>query len=171
LPQDQQLFGGTVAENIARMGDAYSKVAEVVDAAKRAGAHEMILRLPKGYDTDIGVGGRKLSGGQRQLIALARALFGRPRFVVLDEPNTFLDGQSELALLGAIRALRAEGATVVIVSHKPSVLQDADKILVLGQGKQLMFGPKEEIMRRLGHVSGVVTPTGETHLLGNSAAA
>lgn len=171
LPQDQQLFGGTVAENIARMGDAYNKVAEVVDAAKRAGAHEMILRLPKGYDTDIGVGGRKLSGGQRQLIALARALFGRPRFVVLDEPNTYLDGQSELTLLAAIRNLRAEGATVVIVSHKPSVLQDADKILVLGQGKQLMFGPKEEIMRRLGHVSGVVAPTGETHLLGNSAAA
>ncbi len=171
LPQDQQLFGGTVAENIARMGDAYSKVAEVVDAAKRAGAHEMILRLPKGYDTDIGVGGRKLSGGQRQLIALARALFGRPRFVVMDEPNTYLDGQSELSLLAAIRNLRAEGATVVIVSHKPSVLQDADKILVLGQGKQLMFGPKEEIMRRLGHVSGVMAPPGENHLLGNSAAA
>ncbi len=171
LPQDQQLFAGTVAENIARMGDAFGKVEEVVDAAKRAGAHEMILRLPKGYDTDIGVAGNKLSGGQRQLIALARALFERPRFVVLDEPNTFLDGQSELTLLAAIRTLKAENVTLVIVSHKPSILQDADKILVLGQGKQLMFGPREEIMRRLGHVSGVVAPTGETHLVGSGVAA
>jgi PrtD family type I secretion system ABC transporter len=171
LPQDQQLFAGTVAENIARMGDAFSKVEEVVDAARRAGAHEMILRLPKGYDTDIGVGGGKLSGGQRQLVALARALFGRPRFVVLDEPNTFLDGQSELTLLAAIRTLKEEGATVVIVSHKPSILQDADKVLVLGQGKQLMFGPRDEVMRRLGHVSGVVAPTGETHLVGSGVAA
>lgn len=171
LPQEQQLFPGSVAENIARMGDAYSKVAEVVQAAKRAGAHDMILRLSKGYDTEIGVAGNKLSGGQRQLIAFARALFGRPRFIVLDEPNTFLDGQSELVLLATVRDLKAEGATVVIVSHKPSLLQDADKILVLGQGKQLMFGPREEIMRRLGHVSGVVAPASEPPALGSGIAA
>jgi len=171
LPQEQQLFSGTVAENIARMGDANSKVAEVVDAAKRAGAHEMILRLPKGYDTEIGPTGGKLSGGQRQLIALARALCGRPKFIVLDEPNTYLDGQSELMLLAALRTLKAEGVTVVIVSHKPSLLQDADKILVLGQGKQVMFGPREEVMRKLGHVSGVVAPTNDIHAIASGIAA
>jgi PrtD family type I secretion system ABC transporter len=161
LPQDQQLFAGTVAENIARMGDAYKQVEAVVEAAKRAGIHDMILRLPKGYDTQIGIGGAVLSGGQRQLIGLARALFGRPRFVVLDEPNSSLDGQSELILLDMIRGLKADGVTVVIIAHKPSILQDMDKLLVLGQSKQLMFGPREEIMRRLDSPGGVVTSVGE----------
>jgi PrtD family type I secretion system ABC transporter len=160
LPQDQQLFAGTVAENIARMGDAYKQVEAVVEAARRAGAHDMILRLPKGYDTQIGVGGAVLSGGQRQLVGLARALFGRPRLVVLDEPNLNLDGQSELILLEAIRSLKADGVTVVIIAHKPSILQDMDKLLVLGQGKQLMFGPREEILRRLESPGGVVASVG-----------
>lgn len=155
LPQDQQLFAGSVAENIARLGDAYDQVEAVVDAAQRAGIHEMILSLPKGYDTQIGSGGALLSGGQRQLIALARALFGRPRFVVLDEPNSNLDGQSELLLMEVLRNLKAEGVTVVIIAHKPSILQDMDKLLVLGQGRQLMFGPREEILGRLGHTSSV----------------
>lgn len=160
LPQDQQLFAGTVAENIARMGEAYSQVEPVVEAAQRTGIHEMILGLPKGYDTEIGSGGALLSGGQRQLIALARALFGRPQFVVLDEPNSNLDGQSELLLMEVLRNLKAEGVTVVIIAHKPSILQDVDKLLVLGQGKQLMFGPREEILGRLGHTSGSVAVPG-----------
>jgi PrtD family type I secretion system ABC transporter len=158
LPQDQQLFAGTVAENIARMGDAHSQVEPVVEAAQRAGIHELILGLPKGYDTEIGPGGTLLSGGQRQLIALARALFGKPRFVVLDEPNSNLDGQSELLLMEVLRNLKAEGVTAVIIAHKPSLLQDMDKLLVLGQGKQLMFGPREEILGRLGHASTHVVP-------------
>jgi PrtD family type I secretion system ABC transporter len=153
LPQELQLFKGTVAENIARMGDAYQCVEAVVEAAKRARVHDMIVRLPKGYDTEIGEGGRILSGGQKRQIGLARALFGRPSFVVLDEPNSNLDGRSELVLLEVIRDMKAAGVTVVIIAHKPSILQDADQLLVLGQGKQLMFGPREEVMRRLGEVS------------------
>jgi PrtD family type I secretion system ABC transporter len=151
LPQDLQLFAGTVAENIARMGDAYSQVDQVVEAARRAGVHDMILSLPRGYDTEIGPAGALLSGGQRQLVALARALFGRPRLVVLDEPNSNLDGASELLLVEVMRKLKAEGVTVVIIAHKPSVLQDMDKLLVLGQGRQLMFGPRDEVFGRLGH--------------------
>ncbi|MGZ8216558.1 type I secretion system permease/ATPase [Methylomagnum sp.] len=161
LPQESQLFKGTVAENIARLGDAYSQVELVIEAAQRAGIHDMILRLPKGYDTDVGVGGAFLSGGQKQLIALARALFRRPQFVVLDEPNSNLDGQSELSLLEVIRDLKAEGVTVVVIAHKPSLLQDVDKMLVLGQGKQLMFGPREDIMKRLGHTGGVMAVPGK----------
>lgn len=161
LPQEPQLFSGSVAENIARLGDAYSQVEPVVEAAQRAGVHDMILRLPKGYDTEIGVGGSFLSGGQRQLIALARALFRRPQFVVMDEPNSNLDGQSELTLLEVIRDLKADGVTVVVIAHKPSLLQDVDKILVLGQGKQLMFGPREDIMKRLGQTGGMVAVPGK----------
>jgi PrtD family type I secretion system ABC transporter len=156
LPQDQQLFAGTVAENIARMGNAYEVVEQVIEAAKRAGAHEVILRMPQGYDTEIGIGGASLSGGQRQVIALARALFGRPRFVVLDEPNLNLDGQAESVLLDVIRTLKAEKTTAVIISHKPSILQDVDKLLVLGQSKQIMFGPRAEILKRLDASNGVV---------------
>lgn len=171
LPQDLQLFAGTVAENIARMGDPYAQADAVVEAAKFAGIHDMILRLPQGYDTVIGRGGAGLSGGQRQLVALARALFGNPRFVVMDEPNSNLDGQSELLLLAALRALKMQGVTTVMVTHKPSLLQDMDKILVLGQGKQLMFGPRDDIMRRLGHMSGVVAPPSESPALGSGVAA
>lgn len=159
LPQDQQLFNGSVAENIARMGDAYRQSEQVIEAAKRAGIHDMILRLPKGYDTEIGAGGSSLSGGQRQLIGLARALFGRPRFVVLDEPNSNLDGQSEMILLDVIRRLKADGVTLVIITHKPSLLQDVDKLLVLGQSRQIMCGPRPEVMKRLGYASGVVPAT------------
>ncbi len=153
LPQDLQLFRGTVAENIARMGDAYQSVEAVVEAAKRARIHDMIVRLPKGYDTEIGEGGRILSGGQRRMIGLARALYGRPRFLVLDEPNSNLDGRSEAVLLEVIRHLKADGVTVVIVAHKPSILQDADKMLVLSQGRTLLFGEREEVMKQLGDVS------------------
>jgi ABC-type protease/lipase transport system fused ATPase/permease subunit len=153
LPQDLQLFKGTVAENIARMGNAYGHVEAVVEAARRARIHDMIVRLPKGYDTDIGEGGKILSGGQRRLIGLARALFLNPRFLVLDEPNSNLDGRAEAVLLEVIRDLKADGVTIVIIAHKPSILQDADKMLVLNQGRTLMFGEREDIMKQLGEVS------------------
>lgn len=162
LPQEQQLFKGTVAENIARMGDAYRQAEAVVEAAKRVGIHDLILRLPQGYDTDIGIGGAVLSGGQRQLIGLARALFGGPRLVVLDEPNANLDGPSELLLLDLIRRLKADGVTLVIIAHKPSILQDVDKLLVLGNGKQLLFGPREAVLQRLEPPGGVVVAPAKT---------
>lgn len=161
LPQDQQLFSGTVAENIARMGDAYSQVDAVVHAARRAGIHDYIVRLPKGYDTEVGIGGSELSGGQRQLVGLARALFGDPAIVVMDEPNSNLDGQSEQILLDVIRNMKQAGITVVIVTHKPSILQDADKLLVLANSRQQMFGPRDEIMARLGSMNGMVSASGE----------
>ena len=147
LPQDVQLFAGTVGENIARLKDASAE--EILSAAKRARAHEMILRLPKGYDTEIGAGGATLSGGQRQRIGLARALFGAPKFVVLDEPNAHLDSEGEAALLGAMRDLREAGVTLVVVSHRPSLLTYVDKLLVLRDGHIDLLGPRAEIMARL----------------------
>ncbi len=150
LPQSVTLFPGTVAENIARMGDAKACSARIIEAAQRARIHEMILTLPNGYDTVIGDGGASLiSGGQRQVIALARALYGNPRLVVLDEPNANLDGQSELALIEIISNLKKEGITTVIITHKPSVIKDVDKLLVLRRGRQLMFGPNHEVLRAL----------------------
>ncbi|MGH8526263.1 MAG: ATP-binding cassette domain-containing protein, partial [Gammaproteobacteria bacterium] len=112
--------------------------------------HEMILKLPDGYDTVVGDGSASfISGGQRQVIALARALYGNPRLVVLDEPNANLDGQSELALIEIISNLKKEGVTTVIITHKPSVIKDVDKLLVLRRGRQLMFGPNHEVLRAL----------------------
>jgi PrtD family type I secretion system ABC transporter len=148
-PQDQQLFPGTVAENIARMEQAHVLVEEVVAAARRVGAHEIFLKMPKGYDTEVGVGGAFLSGGQRQLVALARACFGEPKLLVLDEPNTFLDGDAEAMLLEMVRQNREDGVTQVIISHKPSLFQDVDKILYLGESRQLLFGPRDEVFARL----------------------
>jgi PrtD family type I secretion system ABC transporter len=144
LPQDVQLFDGTVAENIARLGNASSET--IVAAAKRAHAHEMILQLPDGYDTVIGAGGVALSGGQRQRIALARALFGDPRLVVLDEPNANLDTEGEQTLLGAMRDLKLAGVTTIVISHRPSVLAEVDKLLVLSTGRVECFGPRAEVM-------------------------
>lgn len=147
LPQDVELFDGTVFANIARMGEATPE--EVYDAAKLAGCHEMILRLPNGYETQIGEGGIYLSGGQRQLVGLARAMFGRPKFVVLDEPNSNLDGDSEANLLRALERLKAQGTTVVLVSHRPTLVQGVDKILLLKDGAMEMFGPRVEVLKRL----------------------
>jgi len=149
MPQDVELFTGTVAENIARMGDALANADQIIEAAKLVGAHEFILRLPQGYDTDIGEAGRILSSGQRQLVGLARALFNNPKLVVLDEPNANLDGPSELAFMRMIRELKTRKVTLVIVSHKPSVLRDVDKLLVLEQGRQLRFGDRDEVMQGL----------------------
>lgn len=149
LPQDTALLPGTVAENIARMGDAAEQSDGIVDAARQAGAHEMVLRLPQGYETEVGEGGQALSGGQRQRIGLARALFGRPRVVVLDEPNANLDTEGEAALVAALKALRQQGATVVFVTHRPALLAQADMVLALSQGAVLAVGPRDEVLARL----------------------
>ncbi|MBP0463236.1 type I secretion system permease/ATPase [Roseomonas sp. PWR1] len=147
LPQDVELFDGTVIDNISRMAEAPAEA--VFDAAKLAGAHEMILRLPKGYETEIGEGGQHLSGGQRQQIGLARAMFGNPKLIVLDEPNSNLDGDSEAALLGALQDLRKRGTTVVLVSHRPVLVQGVEKVLLMRDGAVEMFGPRTEVLKKI----------------------
>ncbi|WP_353630840.1 type I secretion system permease/ATPase [Achromobacter xylosoxidans] len=151
VPQDVELFSGTVAENIARFpapdSDGEVLAQRVIDAARMAGAHDMILALPRGYDTPIGTGGQGLSGGQRQRIALARALYGRPRLVVLDEPNASLDDAGEQALLDALGRLREAGATVVLVTHRPKVLATTTHLLLLRDGQAQRFGATHEVLR------------------------
>jgi ATP-binding cassette subfamily C protein/ATP-binding cassette subfamily C exporter for protease/lipase/ATP-binding cassette subfamily C protein EexD len=147
LPQEVALFAGTVADNIARMADAPDEA--VIDAARRAGGHEMILRLPAGYATEIGPQGAVLSGGQRQWIGLARAMFGDPCLIVLDEPNASLDQAGEAALVEAIGRLKAHRTTVILVAHRPSLLVDVDKLLVMRDGAGVLFGPRDEILPRL----------------------
>jgi ATP-binding cassette subfamily C protein/ATP-binding cassette subfamily C protein EexD len=147
LPQDVELFDGTVFSNIARLADA--DPAAVYEAAKLAGCHEMILRLPNGYDTQIGDGGQHLSGGQRQLVGLARAMFGRPKLIVLDEPNSNLDGNAEARLIQALERLKEQDTTVVLVSHRSTLVQGVDKVLLLKDGTLEMFGPRVEVLKRL----------------------
>ena len=148
ISQTVELFDGTISENIARM-NVKPDADAVLRAAKAAGAHELILRLPNGYDTAIGEGGEALSGGQRQRIALARALYGDPFLVVLDEPNSNLDNDGELALRQAIANLKTRGAIVVLIAHRPSVLAVCDHILVLANGEQKDFGTRDEIMQKM----------------------
>jgi ATP-binding cassette subfamily C exporter for protease/lipase/ATP-binding cassette subfamily C protein EexD len=145
VPQDVELFDGSVADNIARLGTVDSEA--VVAAAKRANAHEMILTLPQGYDTPVDEQGLRLSPGQRQRVALARALYGDPRLVVLDEPNSNLDGAGEIALAQALSGLRAEGVTTVVITHRPSLIAHVDKILMLNEGRVQQFGPAAEVMK------------------------
>lgn len=147
LPQDVELFPGTIGENIARLGEVDS--AAVVAAARRAHVHELILRLPQGYDTRIGNGGYVLSGGQMQRIALARALYGDPCLVVLDEPNANLDAEGEMNLLKVLAELKAQKVTVVMVTHKPSLLGGLDKVLVMKEGQIESFGPCEQVLARI----------------------
>jgi ABC-type protease/lipase transport system fused ATPase/permease subunit len=147
LPQDVELFAGSVAANIARLGPV--DAAGVVEAAKLAHAHEMILRLPAGYDTQIGEAGAVLSGGQRQRIALARALYGAPRLVVLDEPNANLDADGEQALKAALDELRARGVTVIMVSHRPALMSNLTKLAVLKDGVLDAYGPAAALLARL----------------------
>src|SRR4051812_37386479 len=147
LPQDVELFDGPVFSNTARLADA--DPAAVYEAAKLAGCHEMILRLPNGYDTQIGDGGQHLSGGQRQLVGLARAMFGRPKLIVLDEPNSNLDGNAEARLIQALERLKEQDTTVVLVSHRSTLVQGVDKVLLLKDGTLEMFGPRVEVLKRL----------------------
>ena len=147
LPQDIELFEGTVSQNISRFNEVDST--KVVEAAKVAGVHEMILRLPDGYDTMIGVGGATLSGGQRQRVGFARAIYDNPVLVVLDEPNSNLDDQGEIALIRAIRILKERNITVVIITHRPSILQVTNKIAVIKQGMLELYGDSNEVMSRM----------------------
>lgn len=147
VPQDVELFDGSVADNIARLGEIDSEA--VIAAAKRANAHELILSLPEGYDTQVGEHGSRLSPGQRQRIALARALYGDPRLVILDEPNSNLDGAGEIALAQALSSLRSNGITTVVVTHRPSLIAHVDKILVLEAGRVQQFGPASEVMKAI----------------------
>ena len=145
LPQDVELFAGSVAQNVARLGEVDDE--RVVAAAKLAHAHEMILRLPSGYDTPIGETAHALSGGQRQRIALARALYNSPRLLILDEPNSNLDQTGERALRDAIVEAKKEGTTVVLIAHRPSIIQVVDKLLVLKDGAVEQFGPRTDIIK------------------------
>jgi ATP-binding cassette subfamily C exporter for protease/lipase len=147
LPQDIELFAGTVAENIARFGEVDAD--KVIAAAQLAGVHEMVLRLPKGYDTPIGEGGAGLSGGQQQRIGLARALYGQPALIVLDEPNSNLDDAGEAALIQAIRELKAMRRSVVLITHRMPILTISDKLLVLNEGAVQGFGPTQQILGAL----------------------
>jgi ATP-binding cassette, subfamily C, type I secretion system permease/ATPase len=147
VPQEVELFAGTVGENIARMGEIDDKA--VIAAAELAHAHEMIQRLPEGYDTQIGEGGVRLSAGQRQRIGLARALYGDPRLVVLDEPNANLDQAGESALATAIHDLKKRNVATIIVGHRPSTLAQAEKILLLREGRVELFGPRDAELQKL----------------------
>lgn len=147
LPQDVELFAGTVGENIARFGEVDSE--KVVVAAQRAGIHEMVLCLPQGYDTPLGDGGGGLVGGQKQRLGLARAMYGDPSLIVLDEPNSNLDETGEQALVEAITHLRRRGKTIVIISHRSSVLRTTTKLLLLVDGKAQLFGPTGEVLAKL----------------------
>jgi PrtD family type I secretion system ABC transporter len=148
LPQDVELFAGTIAQNIARFREADH--AEVIRAAELAGVHDMVQQMPNGYDTQIGEGGQSLSGGQRQRIGLARALFGEPAIVVLDEPNSNLDANGEASLLEAICHLKQRGTTVVFVTHKMNILSVADNVLLMERGAVSLYGERDEMLAKLG---------------------
>jgi ATP-binding cassette subfamily C exporter for protease/lipase len=147
LPQDIELFEGTIAENISRFNDIDSE--KVIEAATKAGVHEMVLRLPQGYDTLAGTDGASLSGGQRQRIGLARALYGNPVFIVLDEPNSNLDEAGEAALVSTLKQLKEQSKTVVVITHKLNVLSAVDKLLVLGEGALVAYGQRDKVIEFL----------------------
>jgi ATP-binding cassette subfamily C protein len=155
MPQEASLFSGSVKANIGRFrsfrdGDSAELDAQVIEAARQAGAHEMILQLPGGYACELAHGGRGLSAGQAQRIALARALFGAPNLVILDEPNAHLDTEGEAALLQTLAALKARGASVLIIAHRSGVLAALDKLMILREGKIELFGPREAVLQRVG---------------------
>lgn len=147
LPQDIELFGGTVADNIARFGEVDAE--KVIAAAKHAGVHDMILHFPQGYDTKLGDGGAGLSGGQKQRIALARAMYNDPSLLVLDEPNSNLDDVGEAALVEAINYLRSIGKTIVLITHRTSILGATTKLLLMRDGVAQAFGPRDQVIAAL----------------------
>ncbi|WP_322995925.1 type I secretion system permease/ATPase [Castellaniella sp.] len=147
LPQDIELFEGSVAENIARFATPDSN--KVIAAAQQAGVHDMILRLPQGYDTQMGMNGSSLSGGQRQRVALARAIYGNPALIVLDEPNSNLDEAGEASLVQTLRVLKAQGSTVIVITHRTNVLSAVDKLLVMRDGVVMMYGAREDVLKGL----------------------
>jgi len=147
LPQTVELFDGTVAENVARFGDI--DLVEVARVIAQVGLDDTIAALPFGLDTRIGEDGAILSGGQRQRVALARALYGAPKLLVLDEPNSSLDEAGELALMQTLGQLKAQGATVILITHRASVLPAADKVLMLKDGTVAAFGPRDEVLAAL----------------------
>lgn len=162
LPQDVELFAGSARDNIARFRPDVSDEA-VVEAAQMAGIHDLMLRLPKGYDTDLGEGGAVLSGGQRQRLGLARALLGKPKLLVLDEPNASLDSDGEAALQNALEIMKRAGSTVVIVSHRANIFRTVDKLLFLRDGQVELYGPRDEVLARImrGTQQPQVTQAGE----------
>ncbi|MCJ2042216.1 type I secretion system permease/ATPase [Methylobacterium sp. J-059] len=159
LPQEAELFAGTIGENIARFDPAASAEA-VIAAAQAAGIHEMVLRLTDGYDTRIGEGGAGLSSGQRQRIGLARALYGDPFLVILDEPNANLDAEGENALTRAILGVRARGGICIVVAHRPSALAALDLVLMMADGRAQAFGPKDEVFKRVLRAAPEPAPAG-----------
>ena len=158
VPQDVELLAGTVRENIARYSEQASDE-QIIAAAQAANAHELIIRLPKGYDTEIGDGGSLLSGGQKQRIALARAMFGDPKYLILDEPNSNLDTEGEAAILTALAATKARGATIVIIAHRPSLFSFVDKLLLLRDGHVEKFGERQAVMAAMQPRPKVVGPS------------
>ena len=148
LPQEVELFAGTAAQNISRFRPDVDHEL-IIKAAMAAGAHEMICGFPDGYDTEIGLGGAHLSAGQRQRLGLARALFGDPALVVLDEPNANLDGEGESALAGAVHGLKGRGTTVIIIAHRPSTIAFVDTLVVLENGQMKMIGPRDEVLKQI----------------------
>ncbi|MGB1027658.1 MAG: ATP-binding cassette domain-containing protein, partial [Rhodospirillaceae bacterium] len=154
LPQSIQLVAGTVGENIARFGDTPSSEA-VIAAAQMADVHDMILRLPQGYDTLVGDGGLALSGGQQQRVGLARALYGTPRLVLLDEPNAHLDPEGERALVKSLDALAHQGTTVVMVTHRAALLAHVQLVAVMRDRTVLEFGPRDSVMAKLREAAGM----------------
>ena len=157
VPQDVELLSGTVRENIARYEQTSDE--QIIAAAQAANAHELIIRLPKGYDTDIGDGGSLLSGGQKQRIALARAMFGDPKYIILDEPNSNLDNEGEAAILTALAAAKGRGATIVIIAHRPSLFSFVDKLLVMRDGRVDKFGERQAVMAAMQPRPKVVGPS------------
>ncbi|CUH76390.1 Type I secretion system ATP-binding protein PrsD [Tritonibacter multivorans] len=148
LPQRVQLFDGTIADNIARLSSA-PDATQVVNAAKKAAAHDMIVKLPDGYDTRVSANGGRLSGGQMQRIGLARALYGDPMIVILDEPNSNLDNEGSVALNSAIKQMKADGRSVLIMAHRPAAIQECDMLLVIDKGTMTAFGPKDDVLREM----------------------
>ena len=148
LPQDVELFEGTVAENISRF-EPEADPQNIVAAASQAAVHDMVLKLPDGYNTRVGAGGHRLSAGQLQRIGLARAMYGDPVLLIMDEPNANLDAEGEAALVQAVVNARKRGATVIVVAHRPSALAAIDTLLMLKDGQQVAFGPKDEVLAKV----------------------